>query len=79
MALVLGIAVSAGCQKPALRDKPPPDPLLTSKKPIEATALLHEARPVEAEEFAPPPRPVVEDDVRPVRMLGLRPAGQGQR
>ncbi len=64
LALVLGIALTAGCNKPALRDKPPPDPLLSSKKPIENKAALHEVRRVEVEEYAPPPRPVVEDEKR---------------
>ncbi len=63
--LVVGIGVGAGCSKPVLRDKPPPDPLLTSKKPIEGKLSGPAGHTVPAEDYAPPPRPAVDDDLRP--------------
>jgi hypothetical protein len=76
MALVVGVAVAAGCNKSALREKPPPDPLLTSKKPIEGKPLVNEVSPAPAEDYSPPPRPVVDDEPRAVRVLGVRPVGE---
>ena len=70
LVITLGLA---GCTKPVLRDKPPPDPLLTSKKPIEGKPASTDTRPAPDEDLSPPPRPVVEDDVLPVRLLGLQP------
>jgi hypothetical protein len=75
-ALVLGIAVLAGCTKPALREKSPPDPLLTSKKAIEGKPFGSEVRTVPTEDYSPPPRPAVEDEARPVRLLGVQPVNQ---
>jgi hypothetical protein len=79
MALIFGIALMGGCNKPALREKPPPDPLLTSKKPIEGKSLLGDVQKPPAEDYSPPPRPVVEDDGRPVRVMGLRPVQDERR
>jgi hypothetical protein len=78
--LLAVLGTLAGCTKPVLRprDKPPPDPLLTSKKPIEGNPSTGDARPVPAEDYAPPPRPVVEDEPGPVRMLGVRRIGDGR-
>ncbi len=45
----------AGCHKPAIREKPLPDPLLTSKKPIEGKS--HPAG-AEVRPQAPPPPPM---------------------
>jgi hypothetical protein len=65
MALVSGITLGGGCtSKPALRDKPPPDPLLTSKKPVEGRPLAGDGRMAPGEDYAPPPRPVIEEEVR---------------
>jgi hypothetical protein len=77
--LVFTVALVGCSSKPVLRDKPPPDPLLTSKKPVEGKVYPGEAPPPATDEFAPPPRPVLEDDVRPVRVLGLRPVGETPR
>jgi hypothetical protein len=68
----------AGCTKPAVREKPLPDPLLTSKKPIEGKAHLTESWP--AGEALPPPPPPPADRDRPsfgadvpvVQLLGPR-------
>jgi hypothetical protein len=68
----LSLALLAGCSKPALREKPPPDPLLTSKKPIEGKPSAGDVRPLPGEDYAPPPRPVVDDELRPVRVPGAR-------
>jgi hypothetical protein len=72
LALVVGIAL-AGCTKPVLREKPPPDPLFSSKKPIEGKALISEVQKAPSEDYSPPPRPVVDDDFRPVHVPDLRP------
>jgi hypothetical protein len=75
--LVAGIALASGCStKTALRDKPPPDPLLISKKPVEGNAHLSESRPPTDEDYSPPVRPAYAD--RPVSIRGVRPAG-GER
>lgn len=61
------IAVTlSGCTKPALRDKPPPDPLLSSKKPVEGKPHISDARSLTDEDYSPPPRPV--------RMTGVQNA-----
>lgn len=68
----------AGCHKPAVREKPLPDPLLTSKKPIEGKPHAPEApRP-----HVPPPPPMpasadkgfasMAQDVPLVQLLGPR-------
>jgi hypothetical protein len=72
--LVGGIVLAEGCaSKTAIRDKPPPDPLFVTKKPIEGKQHLTEARHAPEEDYSPPPRP--DDEVRPVRLMGLRPVG----
>lgn len=70
LSFILGLCV--GCTKPALRDKPPPDPLLTSKKPIEGKPHLSDTRSPIDEDFSPPPRPVF-DDGPAVRTHAPRP------
>lgn len=68
-----------GCSKPAVREKPLPDPLLTSKKPIEGKPHVTESGPTSNEELPPPP-PIPEEvargTVRPqvpvVHLLGPR-------
>jgi hypothetical protein len=72
MLLVVGVVAAPGCTKPALRDKPPPDPLLTSKKPIEGKSVS-DVRPGPIEDYSPPPRPVVDDEPGPIRLLDGRP------
>ncbi|MFO0878044.1 MAG: hypothetical protein U0840_11900 [Gemmataceae bacterium] len=52
--LVLWVGL-AGCSKPAVREKPLPDPLLTSKKPIEGKPHVTESSYTAAEELPPPP------------------------
>lgn len=52
-----------GCNRPAVREKPLPDPLLTSKKPIEGKAHLAEPGARDEAIPAPPPRP----EMRPGR------------
>ena len=79
LAVVLGIALGTGCTKPALREKPPPDPLLTSKKPIDGKPLTREERPAPREDYAPPPRPVVDEEILPVGVLGSRPLNADRR
>jgi hypothetical protein len=60
---MLGLSVlvlwggQAGCHRPAVREKPLPDPLLTSKKPIEGKAQFAEPAPRDLEVPPPPPRP----------------------
>ncbi|MFO0846212.1 MAG: hypothetical protein U0797_28180 [Gemmataceae bacterium] len=57
----------AGCTKPAVREKPLPDPLLTSKKPIEGKPHLTD--PGERDGELPPPPPM------PRALPGRAPAG----
>ena len=77
---LVGLIGFTGCTKPVLRDKPPPDPLLTSKKPIEGKQHLGDARPVSTEEMpAPPPKPPFEEEDRAIRLLGIRPVGAAAR
>lgn len=69
-----------GCTRPAVREKPLPDPLLTSKKPIEGKPHVTETGPSPAEEWPPPPpRPADEpgqfpttSEVPVVQLLGPR-------
>jgi hypothetical protein len=77
---VLVMSVSAaGCNKQAVREKPLPDPLLTSKKPIEGRPHVSEASPLSREEIPPPPpRPAEVAGQTPepsvVQLLGVRKA-----
>jgi hypothetical protein len=48
---------AAGCNRPAVREKPLPDPLLTSKKPIEGKPHLTDAAARDEEIPPPPPMP----------------------
>lgn len=71
LSLVAAILLVTGCTtKSALKDKPPPDPLLISKKPIEGKAHLSESRHSADEEYSPPVRPA---DDRPLQARGVRP------
>jgi hypothetical protein len=71
----------AGCHKPAVREKPVPDPLLTSKKPIEGRAHATDGLSPGRDDVLPtPPSPGI-DAVKPraaeapvVRLLGVRQA-----
>ena len=76
--LILWAGLS-GCATPVVKEKPVPDPLLTSKKPVEGRASLTDDRPAEREDLlmpAPPPPPDM-DFVVPrandtvVRVLGV--------
>jgi hypothetical protein len=70
----------AGCHKPAVREKPLPDPLLTSKKPVEGKP--HTEDPEAARPHLPPPPPMppsldkgfasMAQDVPLVQLLGPR-------
>jgi hypothetical protein len=70
----------AGCHKPAVREKPLPDPLLTSKKPIEGKPHVTDAGPPPHDELPPPPpRPPDDREAAPaapevpvVQLLGPR-------
>jgi len=79
LAVLFGLTLAAGCTKPALREKPPPDPLLTSKKPIEGKVSISDVRPAPPEDYSPPPRPRDEDEIRPVQLLGVRRVHDEQR
>lgn len=81
LTLMFAWVAQTGCHKPAVREKPLPDPLLTSKKPIEGRPHVTSANLVAREEIpSPPPRPLGERD-RPggssdlpiVQLLGPRP------
>jgi hypothetical protein len=78
-ALLLGVA-QAGCTKPATREKPVPDPLLTSKKPIEGRSRPMDGQPEREDLLPPPPPPAVDSLTLPdgkvpvARMTGVRPA-----
>jgi hypothetical protein len=67
-----------GCHKPAIREKPVPDPLLTSKKPIAGRTMGTDLHATPGEEWLPPPPPSDTDAVPPrtegriVRMIGLQ-------
>jgi hypothetical protein len=70
----------AGCQRSVVREKPLPDPLLTSKKPIEGKPHITEANSGIDEDLPPPPpappmeqgRPVAGSDVPVVQLLRTR-------
>ena len=71
----------AGCHKPAMREKPLPDPLLTSKKPIEGKPHASDEEGGLREQIPPPP-PMppaldkgfasVSQDMPLARLLGTR-------
>ena len=71
-----------GCHKPAIREKPVPDPLLTSKKPIAGRTIGTDGHATAGEEWLPPPPPPGADFLSPrregivVRMLGPRASGE---
>jgi hypothetical protein len=76
--LVLG---GAGCTTTTpVKEKQIPDPLLTSKKPVEGRSRAAEERPVDRDDLQPPPPPPGAGlsgpgggDVSVVQMLGERP------
>ena len=81
-ALLIG-AGAIGCTKPMVKEKPVPDPLLTSKKPIEGRSLSSDNQPPASEDLLPPLPPAGTDFPVPrgsdgtiVRMLSVRPVGQ---
>jgi hypothetical protein len=74
---VLLAGAAAGCHKPAVREKPVPDPLLTSKKPIAGRTIGTDNHWAAGEELPPPPPPGSDfppsrGDAVIVRMLGPR-------
>jgi hypothetical protein len=87
-ALVVGVG-AFGCHRTAVREKqPPPDPLLVSKKPIEGRPHSGEPRPTARGEVPPPAppggdfatvsTPADTSQLRPVRLLGVQPPGDGR-
>jgi hypothetical protein len=77
--LLLGGTV--GCTKPAVKEKPVPDPLLTSKKPVEGRSGLSSNDRASGEEMVLPPSPPASGlDMPPrppesldiVRLLGVQ-------
>jgi hypothetical protein len=72
-----------GCSKPVVREKPVPDPLLTSKKPVEGRSGLSESARGGSEDLLLPPAPPPPgmdlprppgDEPEIVRLLGIEPA-----
>ena len=67
-----------GCTRPAVREKPIADPLLTSKKPVEGKAGLSDGRSLPPEQMILPPPPPPTEAAPPrdtiVRMLGVQGA-----
>jgi hypothetical protein len=59
--LAAALGVLAGCHQPAVQQKPPPDPLLISKKPIEGRPHAAEDG-VDAARLQPPPPPLASGD-----------------
>jgi hypothetical protein len=78
LAGVLLAGAVTGCHKPAIREKPVPDPLLTSKKPIAGRTMSTNGHSPGGENLSPPPPPPGADFLVPrsegtiVRMLGPR-------
>jgi hypothetical protein len=69
--LIVAIGVITGCaSKPVMKEKPPADPLLTSKKPVEGRPHISDTRSAADEDYAPPQRPAGD---QPVRVMGVRP------
>ena len=67
LAILVAAGGLGGCHKPAVREKPLPDPLLTSKKPIEGRPLVAEIGSCLREEWPPPPPlPALERGSMPV-------------
>jgi hypothetical protein len=85
-AVLAGLLIGGGllgCTKPMVKEKPVPDPLLTSKKPIEGRSLSSESPPPPSEDLLPPLPPAGTDFSVPrgsdgtiVRMLSVRAVGQ---
>ncbi len=76
LVLLVFWASQIGCNKPAVREKPLPDPLLTSKKPVEGKAQFADWGD-RAEELPPapplPPLPrVATAEASVVQLLGPR-------
>jgi hypothetical protein len=57
LATVLGSAVLFGCHRPAVREKPLPDPLLTSRKPVEGRSYTLNCQPHCRDNIPLPPPP----------------------
>lgn len=78
--LVVALLSAVACNKPAMREKPLPDPLLTSKKPIEGRVEAGPYTPTRDDLPPPPPMPTeglpgANGDVSSVvRLLGIREA-----
>ena len=55
--LLVALGMFVGCHKPVVREKPLPDPLLTSKKSIEGRSTFREVSDSHEEMPLPPPPP----------------------
>lgn len=53
--LAMLVLWGTGCHKPAIHERPLPDPLLTSKKPIEGKPHVTESAPLARDTLPPPP------------------------
>ncbi len=69
--LVLGIVL--GCHKPMVQQKPPPDPLLISHKPVEGKDTPGEPVLVPRVDPQPPPRPRHDPGASPAWSVSNQP------
>ncbi len=79
-ALLIGAAVGCATKNHAVRDKPPSDPLLVTKKPVEGKPNAFDSVRTVYHEPPPPPLPVPDvtivegPQIGPgARLLGLQP------
>ena len=63
--LLVALAGFVGCHTPVVHEKPLPDPLLTSKKPIEGRPSFQESSDPR-EELPPPPPPPAQPGAKTV-------------
>jgi hypothetical protein len=64
LALILSLSACKNQQQQIIREKPLPDPLLTSKKPIEGKQWGNET--VSSTQIELPPPPPMPDDIVPI-------------
>jgi hypothetical protein len=72
-ALALG-GVTLGCHRSAVQQKLPPDPLITSKKPVEGRPQAEVPHPLVRLDPPPPPLPALRDGYSNVEPPPVRPA-----